>query len=223
MELAAKYDEDPELAVESAPLPAQRRFVRSSPEPYRGPILPKVEGLAQEIRELLAVLDPTAVRETMIAQLGYYIGRAEEIDLSKTRILEELQEWSVRACGLATKPEISPDFLAKMGISFSRGSNFKERGRRSGHTGGVRDTFRDRPGSWESRGSRRAPREFSRGRQRDGEGGDFAGYENEERGYGFTRSGSGQGKGRSGGRVWDNNKSRGHRNDTPRQGSFGFR
>lgn len=90
------------------------------------PFAPALETMDQEIKSLLSSIDEHAIRETLGAALGYYVGRAHELRIQKPIVVQGLKDWTVEACGLPTPPYVSEAFLQKIGISDGRtGNNYR--------------------------------------------------------------------------------------------------
>ena len=179
-EFAARFDEDPELAFENVPVPEGNRFTRTAePVKYRGPVLPKVNAIDEEVKQLLSSADEEAMTETMMSLLGYYLSRTTELGIRKEAVVEECKAWAVGAGGLSEAPHVSAHFLERMGISKETSDRSKPR-------------FGIRKGSWDDAGNNRR---FDRKSGRRS----FDFYEDEGSGFGKKKPEGSRGRGFSGG------------------------
>jgi ATP-dependent RNA helicase MSS116, mitochondrial len=84
-------------------------------------VVPDIE---KTVAELIAKLDPDAIKETLASLLGYYISKSGEIRCQKSVMVEGLKQWTVDAMGLERPPYISESFLERLGISDNRTKHF---------------------------------------------------------------------------------------------------
>ncbi|KAG5638755.1 hypothetical protein H0H81_010377 [Sphagnurus paluster] len=162
-QLAKEFDSDPAAffaGVPAPPAPARGdRDRRYTPTPIRGPKLfqSNLAGITEELERTTDTfkmsLDEEAVRETFMANLGFYVTKSTEMRARKEDILEGLKTWTTEGLGLPTPPYVSPRMLAQMGagdIGRSRKSfGVKPLGRNSDYNRPPRQN------SWEERGQQR--------------------------------------------------------------------
>ena len=91
------------------------------------PYLTVLESIDEKVEGLLTMVDEEAVKETLISNCGYYIGKASELRINRSAIVDGLKKWSVGALGLSNPPHISEAFLAKLGVRGERGHTFGSR------------------------------------------------------------------------------------------------
>lgn len=129
VQLAEKYDADPQDAWKSAPAAKvagydKRGRPASGPTPYTAPVAPSLASMPDTISRLLENIDEEAVGETFAASLGYYISKAPELRIQKNIIVQGCKDWAVEACGLPTPPYVSEAFLTRLGYSDGRTKRF---------------------------------------------------------------------------------------------------
>jgi len=188
--MSKTFDADPEdyfKDVETSAGGFDTRGRGRSPLPtvFPAPYAPAVSKIDEQVKNLLEGVDEEAVTETLMASLGYYVGRAHELRLDKRIIVDGLKTWSQQALGLLTPPYISESFLAKLGMSS------RKQDRWSGRGGQVRRPRQDDRG-YTPRGDRtHDSREFGGYQRRESRSGSYsrqesgsAGYERRESSYG---------------------------------------
>lgn len=152
-ELSTKFDENPDAffkEIEPDTHKSSRDHKsRSSPQRFKGPVVPRLAGMEEEIRELLATLDEETVRETVASLLGYYVSKSPELRVQKSAIVQGCKDWSTEACGLARPPYFSDVFLKKIGADSGRSNSFGK----SRQFGATRDRTDTQKNRWEGRGS----------------------------------------------------------------------
>ncbi|KAE9391222.1 DEAD-domain-containing protein [Gymnopus androsaceus JB14] len=91
----------------------------------RKPMVPRLDEFEIAPANLMNRFDEEAIRETFMSLLGYYFAKSPELRVQKPIILEGCKDWAVKACGLATPPYVSEQFLLKLGMSDNRtGSSY---------------------------------------------------------------------------------------------------
>jgi ATP-dependent RNA helicase MSS116 len=78
------------------------------------------------VGDLLQRLEPSAIKESFLSLLGYYIPKSDVLRAKKTVVLEGLRLWSTNVCGLEVPPYVSPEFLRKMGMWDNRSQHFSK-------------------------------------------------------------------------------------------------
>lgn len=91
------------------------------------PYLTTLNSIDQEVQELLAMVDESAIKETLVSNLGYYLGKASGLRVQPRDIVEGLKKWTVGALGLSEPPHISESFLARLGVATERSHKFGSR------------------------------------------------------------------------------------------------
>lgn len=91
------------------------------------PYLTTVKSLDEGVQELLTMVDDEAVRETLVSNLGYYLGKVGELRVQRNAIVDGLKKWTVEALGLSKPPHISEAYLARLGVSREREHKFGSR------------------------------------------------------------------------------------------------
>lgn len=136
------------------------------------PYLDTLGSIDQGVRELLTMVDEEAVRDTLMANLGYYLGKASELRVERPAIVDGLKKWSVESAGLSAPPHISDSFLARLGVSKERRSGFGSRPPPYPGSSRTRTTPRwtDRGNDWDRNGRSDRPerRRFSEDFNREG-------------------------------------------------------
>ncbi|KAF8156876.1 P-loop containing nucleoside triphosphate hydrolase protein [Crassisporium funariophilum] len=133
-----------------------------------------------------ARVDFETASETFMSQIGFYVGRMEDLGLQREEVVTGLQTWIKDVCSMDRAPHISPNMMQKLGLG---GRGFSSRGSSSRGGGGG---FAGR--SWEGRG-RQGEKSFGGERSR-GFGERSAGGSG---GFGERSSGGSGGFGRSSG------------------------
>ena len=135
------------------------------------PYLTTVQSVDQEVQELLTMADEEAVKETLISNLGYYLGKVSELRVQRQAIVDGLKQWTVEALGLSKPPHIPESFLARLGVSKERSYKFGSRPAPYPGSARKRTTPRwtDRGNEWSRDdrsgrpGGRRSSRDFDEG------------------------------------------------------------
>ena len=91
------------------------------------PYLTTLKSVDDDVKELLTMVDEDAVRETLVANLGYYLGKAHELRIRRQDIVDGLEKWVVQALGLPKPPHISKEFLARLGVPKEKDYKFGSR------------------------------------------------------------------------------------------------
>ena len=112
--------------------------------------LTTVKSVEKEVQELLTMIDEEAVKETLLASIGYYIGKVGQLRIKPPAIVDGLKKWSVGALGLPEAPYIPERFLAKIGAP--REKDYKFGSRRAPYPG---STNQARASPWAGRGNQR--------------------------------------------------------------------
>ncbi|GJE86583.1 DEAD/DEAH box helicase [Phanerochaete sordida] len=120
-----------------------------------------LDDMEKEVTSLMSKLEPEAIRETLGAQLGFYMGKTDQLRVQKSVIVEGLKQWTVEACGLAEPPYVSEAFLQKLGFSDGRTKRFGSASRQSYKPSGGP--------AWTQRGNVQHNRERMAGERRDSE------------------------------------------------------
>ncbi|PWO01165.1 DEAD-domain-containing protein, partial [Tilletiopsis washingtonensis] len=162
--LAASYDADPSSIVPADVLhlmhnppprgigrenKARGRFGGSTPKPeriaYASRFAPQgemqssvTEQLDAAVEAVVASLDPLEIEECFMSQLGFYIGRSNDLRISKEGVIDGLKSWATDAMGMPEAPYLSPSFLQKLGV------------RSGGRSGGGRSRFGSSGSSYNS-------------------------------------------------------------------------
>lgn len=141
------------------------------------PYLTTLKSVGDDVRELLTMVDEDAVKETLVANCGYYLGKAQELRVRRQDIVDGLQKWTVQALGLPKPPYIPEQYLARLGVPKEKDYKFGSRSAPYPGSAKKRSTPRwtDRGNEW-SRGGRsdrhggsRSSRDFNEGGSRDGD------------------------------------------------------
>lgn len=166
LELAKKFDENPREFFAHAPwTPPTATRIKSSrdrqvrlpvtgPSMFQGPVVEILEGLEQNVSDLVARFDEEGIKETFLSLLGYYSSRTDDMRASRETVLDGLKAWTCDACGLSKPVYISPTFLNRIGFG-TRDKPMQNRMQRDYQQFGQRPGRRNKP-SWEVRGSRKA-------------------------------------------------------------------
>ncbi|OSX63508.1 hypothetical protein POSPLADRAFT_1168986 [Postia placenta MAD-698-R-SB12] len=147
-ELAKTYDATAPLEVKEQRNVLDRRGY-PMPQPI-WPYSPAHEKFNESITSFVEKIDEEAVKEVMMSNLGYYIGRSGDLRVQRNVVVEGVKDWTVKTMGLPAPPYVSPAFLAKLGLAGGdEGRNNRSRDSPSSFS---------RPGqrSWEGRGSQRS-------------------------------------------------------------------
>ena len=91
------------------------------------PYLTTLKSFDEEVQGLLTMVDEDAVKETLISNLGYYLGKATELRVQRQVIVDGLKKWTVEAIGLSTPPYIPETYLARLGVPKERSFKFGSR------------------------------------------------------------------------------------------------
>ena len=91
------------------------------------PYLTTLKSIDEGVQELLTMVDEDAVQETLISNLGYYLGKAPELRVQRQVIVDGLKKWAVEATGLSKPPHISEAYLARLGVPKERDYKFGSR------------------------------------------------------------------------------------------------
>ncbi|KAA1476149.1 DEAD-domain-containing protein [Dentipellis sp. KUC8613] len=163
--IAEKHDADRDAFWASAP----PHTVREYP-----PTVAKV--LAETDANIAALhdrLDEDAVKETLAALLGYYLGQTGALGVDRAVVLQGLRDWTTQACGLPKPPHVSDAFLARLGFRdpAPKGRDYKRRANTLSD-GGRRPPFSD----WAERGRDVRRSGFDSGRKTFGVAGRPSGY-----------------------------------------------
>ncbi|KAJ7150879.1 P-loop containing nucleoside triphosphate hydrolase protein [Mycena crocata] len=147
--LAAKFDENPAAFFADVKLPVGKGPL------FPRPVTPLIDDIERTIGTLLGRLDEEAIRETFMSLLGYYLSKSPELRVQKPIIVQGCQDWTTGACGLATPPFVSAQFLQKLGLGDGRTKHF-------GKTREMDRGYKPRVGAsapWQGRGSVKGRRE----------------------------------------------------------------
>ncbi|KAI5115568.1 hypothetical protein M0805_004616 [Coniferiporia weirii] len=140
-ELGSRFDEDPSAFFPEGERRSVDRMGRPvGPINFRGPVMPKIGAIEDEVKQIMTTVDEETVNGTFMAMLGYYISKAPALRLQRNDVFEGCRAWVTQACGLPKAPHVSDSFLKKIGMGGSRNKSF-------GHSEGSSR------GSWTSRGS----------------------------------------------------------------------
>jgi len=120
------------------------------------------------------MVDENAIRETLIANLGYYLGKAHELRIRRQDIVDGLKKWTVQALGMATAPHVPENYLARLGVA--KGKDYKFGSRPAPYPGSTRNRstprWTDRGNEWgrgSRSGGRRSSRDFDEEGSREGD------------------------------------------------------
>lgn len=126
----------------------------------RQPYVTVLESLEEELEGLLTMIDEEAVRETLVASLGFYLAKASELRVQRQTIVDGLKEWTVEALGLSKPPHVSEAYLARLGVSREKSHRFGSRP--SPYPGSAKKntkpSWTDRGNRWGGRGNQSARR-----------------------------------------------------------------
>ena len=95
--------------------------------PTKPSYLATVESTNKRVQEVLTMIDEEAVKETLMATVGYYLGKVGELRIDPQEILRGLKKWTVGALGLAEPPQISDRLLGLLGGRRKRDDKFGSR------------------------------------------------------------------------------------------------
>jgi ATP-dependent RNA helicase MSS116 len=85
--------------------------------------------LDNEISAQFDQIDKEAINEAFVSLVGFYVGKASDMRVTRRSIYEGLQAWTTEACGLPKAPFISDSLLAKMGgLNDGQPARFAQRG-----------------------------------------------------------------------------------------------
>ena len=126
--------------------------------------------LNTEVTSLFEQVDPDAIKEVFISLLGYYFSKAGEMRVTRTSMLEGLQDWTTEACGLPKAPFVSDALIAKMGgMDGHSPARRAERGHSRSSFGFKPSATRYTNSEDNRRQNERTDREFARGRRWEGD------------------------------------------------------
>ena len=114
--LSEKFESDPVAFLNSAKgakpssnrLPIKDHLFHSRPATA-------LANLNTEVTSLLEQVDLEAIKEVFVLLLGYYFSKVGKLCVTWNTMLEALQDWTTKACGLPKAPLVSDTLLAKMG------------------------------------------------------------------------------------------------------------
>jgi len=148
------------------------------------PYLTTLKSLDDNVKELLTMVDESAVKDTFISSIGYYLAKSHELRIQRQAIIDGLKKWAVQALGISKAPHISEDYLARFGVRKEKDHRF---GSRSAPYPG---SDRKRPASrWTDRGNQwgRGSQSGRPGGRRSSEDFDGEGSRDRDRDQGRTR------------------------------------
>lgn len=141
------------------------------------PCLTTVKSVEEEVQELLTMIDEEAVKETFLANCGYYVGKTSELRLRSEAVIDGLKKWTVGALGLPEPPYIPNGLLERLGVRTEKDYKFGSRrppypgsAKTDGSPWAGRGNQRrrdDRPGQFRGR---RSSTDFDRENSRDRDG-----------------------------------------------------
>lgn len=168
--LCKSFDEDPSSIIDASTMSLMKAGSRKPPQDrkhnkqstprvsaFLGPLFDRITvQLPDNAREATEHVDEELRAQTFTSQLGYYVGRAQDMRQSKMGIVQGLKEWAVSTALLEKEPYVSAALLEKMGVNRreqSGGGGYRDRngGRFGNSRGGGGRSGGD---SWGSRGSR---------------------------------------------------------------------
>jgi ATP-dependent RNA helicase MSS116 len=91
------------------------------------PYLTTLRSVDDNVKELLTMIDEEAVRDTLIASCGYYLGKVHELRVQRQVIVEGLKKWTVQALGMSKPPHVSESYLARLGVHNQKDHKFGSR------------------------------------------------------------------------------------------------
>ena len=91
------------------------------------PYLNSLGSIDQGVQELLTMVDEEAVKETLMSNLGFYVGKVSELRIQRQVIIDGLKKWAVEGAGLSSPPHIPDSFLARLGVPRERRGGFGSR------------------------------------------------------------------------------------------------
>lgn len=95
--------------------------------PTKPSYLTTVESTNQRVQDVLTMIDEEAVKETLMAAVGYYLGKVGELRIAPQEIVRGLKNWTVGALGLAEPPHVSDRLLNLLGGRGKRDDEFGSR------------------------------------------------------------------------------------------------
>ncbi|KZV99244.1 DEAD-domain-containing protein [Exidia glandulosa HHB12029] len=134
-ELATEFEADPSKFVgERRAAEGKRQVGRgqlryTEPATYPPGVPARLQSMPESLSHLQGRLDEAAINETFASLLGYYVAKSHELRVPRDVILEGLKDWAVEACGLPTKPYVSPRFLDQIGFGDNRTKHFGQQRR----------------------------------------------------------------------------------------------
>jgi len=150
-----------------------------------------IANLNTEVAGLIEQIDTDAIKEVFVSLLGYYFAKAGEMRVTRTSILEGLQNWTIEACGLPQAPFVSDALLAKMGGMDGRApARRAERGPSRSSFGFKPSATRYTNSEHNRRRNERTDREFAHGRRWERDENAFSGSRSSARGSRFGRGDS---------------------------------
>jgi len=188
--LSEKFESDPVTflnSVEGAKRSSNGLSVKD--RLFRDKPATALANLNTEVTSLLEQVDPEAIKEVFVSLLGYYFAKAGELRVTRSTILEALQNWTTEACGLPKAPFVSDALLAKMG-----GMDGRSRAPRA-ERGSSRSSFGFKPSATRYTNSDRNRRQNERTDRDSPRGRRWEGDENASSGSRWSGRGSRFGRG----------------------------
>jgi len=115
--LGEKFESDPEAywnSVKAAKPRGRESTTRNRPLRNNQPVT-ALANLDNETSALLDQVDRDEIREVFVSLLGYYFGKASDMQITRGSVYEGMQAWTTEACGLPQPLFVSDALLAKMG------------------------------------------------------------------------------------------------------------
>lgn len=132
-----------------------------SPLPRRGttemsiPVRPRLSSFETSLEtSILPALDESLVQDAFASMIGFYLSKAETLNLRKTDVVKGLKDWATGGLRLEQEPYVSQAFLEKMGVRRDAPSGRAGGGYGAGKREG-RTFFRDGAGYERRTGFRR--------------------------------------------------------------------